>query len=57
MKNLSSSKLTHQEMTKIVGGTSSPSKPKSSDGGEFIRPNVEKPIFKQEFGQQNGNHR
>lgn len=42
MKNLKTAKLSTQEMQKLIGG---------------VHPNVEKPIFRQEFGQQAGKNR
>jgi len=42
MKNLKAAKLSNQEMQKLTGG---------------VRTNVEKPIFRQEFGQQAGKNR
>jgi len=42
MKNLKAVKLSNQEMQKVSGG----------GDNEFVRTNVEKPIFRQEFGQK-----
>ncbi|OJJ23591.1 hypothetical protein BKI52_04310 [marine bacterium AO1-C] len=62
MKNFKATKLTKQAMKKVMGGNDSSPNPngppqRGGKGNDFVRPNVEKPVFRQEFGQQMGNNR